>query len=78
MMKVAIYQGPEFAQDVQSNLDTLAIQANQAAAQGARLLIAPEMFLTGCNISPDSIPPIVMMHTCRCADRRRSKVLRWL
>ncbi|MDH3376273.1 MAG: carbon-nitrogen hydrolase family protein [Gammaproteobacteria bacterium] len=54
-MKVAIYQGPEFAQDVQSNLDTLAIQANQAAAQGARLLIAPEMFLTGYNIGADSI-----------------------
>ena len=54
-MRVAIYQGPEFAQDVKANLDTLAIQAKQAAAQGARLLIASEMFVTGYNIGPDSI-----------------------
>ena len=54
-MKVAIYQGPEFAQGINANLDTLAIQANQAAAQGARLLIAPEMFLTGYNIGPELI-----------------------
>ena len=54
-MKVAIYQGPEFVQSVDQNLATLAQQANSAVVQGARLLIAPEMFMTGYNLSPESI-----------------------
>ncbi len=38
------------AGSVAANLELLAARAAAAAAQGARLLIAPEMFLTGYNI----------------------------
>jgi predicted amidohydrolase len=54
-MKIAIYQLPGTPLDVGANIDSLARQAKLAAQQGARLLIAPEMILTGYNIGPGAI-----------------------
>jgi predicted amidohydrolase len=54
-MKIAIYQGPGIALDVAANLQTLALQAERAAREAARLLIAPEMILSGYNIGPQAI-----------------------
>lgn len=54
-MKIAVYQGPGKALDVAANIDTLARQAELAANASARLLIAPEMILSGYNIGPDAI-----------------------
>ena len=48
-MKIALFQTAG-AGSVSANLDLLETKAAEAAAQGARLLIAPEMFLTGYNI----------------------------
>lgn len=46
-MRIAIFQGPVRSGTVGENLERLAGEARLAAAQGARLLICPEMFLTG-------------------------------
>ncbi len=54
-MKIAIYQGPGIPLDVAANLETLSLQAERAAGQSARLLIAPEMILSGYNIGPQAI-----------------------
>lgn len=48
-MKVALLQTAGTG-SVSGNLDLLEAKAAEASAQGARLLIAPEMFLTGYNI----------------------------
>jgi len=49
-MRLAIFQGPEDPGDVATNLRRLGEQAHVAARAGARLLVCPEMFLTGYNI----------------------------
>ncbi len=49
-MKLAIYQGAGTIFDVAANLELLAQMAAAAAAQGAALLVLPELFLTGYNI----------------------------
>jgi predicted amidohydrolase len=49
-MRIALYQCPPLPLDVSGNLQRLKQQARQAAAQGAELLVCPEMFLTGYNI----------------------------
>ena len=54
-MKIAIYQGPGIPLDVAANLETLSLQAERAADESARLLIAPEMILSGYNIGPQAI-----------------------
>lgn len=54
-MRVAILQGFDVAVDKAGALDHLAIAARDAAAAGADLLIAPEMFLTGYNIGPEVV-----------------------
>jgi len=54
-VKIAIFQGPELPQSAEQNLKSLELRAKEAAAQGARLLIAPEMFLTGYNIGPEQV-----------------------
>ncbi len=54
-MKVSVYQGPGAAGDVAANLATIAAQAERAADAGARLLIVPEMFLSGYNIGAAAI-----------------------
>lgn len=54
-MKIGVYQGPGAPGDVVANLATIAAQAERAAHDGARLLIVPEMFLSGYNIGPAAI-----------------------
>jgi 5-aminopentanamidase len=49
-MRISIYQGPAESGTVARNLDLLQARASEAASVGARLLICPEMFLTGYNI----------------------------
>jgi len=54
-MKVAIYQGPGIPLDVAANIQTIGLQAERAAGERARLLIAPEMILSGYNIGSAAI-----------------------
>jgi predicted amidohydrolase len=49
-MRVALYQCPPLPRDVSGNLQRLNTRAIEAAAQGASLLVCPEMFLSGYNI----------------------------
>ncbi|WP_277423551.1 nitrilase-related carbon-nitrogen hydrolase, partial [Pseudomonas viridiflava] len=49
-MRVALYQCEPLPLDVSGNLTRLEHQAQAAAAQGAQVLVCPEMFLTGYNI----------------------------
>jgi predicted amidohydrolase len=49
-MRIAVFQGPAAAGEVARNLQRLEQQAKAAAADGGRLLICSEMFLTGYNI----------------------------
>jgi predicted amidohydrolase len=53
-MRIALFQGPEQSADVARNLERLATVAHAAAERKARLLILPEMFLTGYNIGKDT------------------------
>lgn len=53
-MRIALFQGPEQSADVAHNLERLATVAHAAAERKARLLILPEMFLTGYNIGKDT------------------------
>ncbi len=49
-MRVALYQCSPMPLDIGGNLQRLKTQAAEAAAQGAVLLVCPEMFLSGYNI----------------------------
>jgi len=49
-VRIAIYQCESRPLEVATNLDRLARAAGDASAQGADLLLCPEMFLTGYNI----------------------------
>jgi 5-aminopentanamidase len=51
-MKIALYQGPGLINNVPSSFSLMDAKAREAKAQGAELLILPEMFLTGYNIGP--------------------------
>jgi len=53
-MRIAIYQGPADGGDVAYHLARLDDAAARAAASGARLLICPEMVLTGYNIGAEA------------------------
>lgn len=53
-MRVAIFQGPAEPGDVPSRLERLAARAEQAAGEGAGLLICPEMYLTGYAIGAEA------------------------
>lgn len=53
-MRIAVFQGPAEPGDVAMNLRRLEEQAQAAGAAGARLLICPEMFLTGYNIGGEA------------------------
>lgn len=68
-MKVAIFQGPESARDVAGNLALMAEVAKDAAAAGARLLILPEMFLTGYHIGPDAVAQLAETASGPSAER---------
>ncbi|MEJ5357095.1 MAG: carbon-nitrogen hydrolase family protein [Desulfobacterales bacterium] len=46
-MKIAVYQAAGVAGDKEKALTTLARQARKAASRGARVLVFPELFLTG-------------------------------
>lgn len=52
-MRVAIHQCAGVPGDVAANLAILRRAAGDAAGQGARLLILPELFLTGYNLGAD-------------------------
>ena len=54
-MRVALFQGPETPAGVAGNLDRLETVAADAAARDARLLILPEMYLTGYNIGKEAV-----------------------
>ena len=49
-MKLAIFQGQSIVSDVESNLQKMAGVINAAAAQGADIIVFPELFLTGYNM----------------------------
>ncbi len=53
-MKLALYQGPGLINDPAASFLLLAEKAREAKAQGANLLILPEMFLSGYNIGPEN------------------------
>ena len=55
MIRLALFQGPTDSGTVATNLALLDAQAAAAAAQGATLLVLPEMFLTGYNLGRDRI-----------------------
>jgi 5-aminopentanamidase len=52
-MRIALYQGPAEPGSVARNLALLETRATEAAGRGARLMICPEMFLSGYNIGPE-------------------------
>jgi predicted amidohydrolase len=54
-MRIGIFQGPEAAGSVAGMLDVLDAAARRAASQGIRLLILPELFLTGYNIGSTAL-----------------------
>jgi predicted amidohydrolase len=54
-MRLAIFQGPEQQGEPAANLDRLAAAAEAAARDRARLLVCPELFLTGYNIGPEAV-----------------------
>lgn len=56
-VRIAILQTEGAPGDVETNLDELRSAANRAADAGARLLLTPEMFVTGYNIG-DSLPSL--------------------
>lgn len=67
-MRIAIFQGPESTSGLEQNLAVLARQAAAAAARGARLLICPEMVLTGYNIGPAAVSGLAEAATGAAAD----------
>jgi predicted amidohydrolase len=54
-MRIAVFQGPKEHGDVARNLERLEAVARQAAAEGVRLLVCPEMFLTGYAIGAEAV-----------------------
>jgi predicted amidohydrolase len=51
-MRLAVYQGPGASGDVPANLATVRRVAAEAASQGVRLVVFPELFVTGYNLGP--------------------------
>ncbi|MBT8769387.1 carbon-nitrogen hydrolase family protein [Metapseudomonas boanensis] len=54
-MRIALYQCPPLPLEPAANLERLQRRAAEAAAQGAALLVCPEMFLSGYNIGLDAV-----------------------
>ncbi|MGN6161202.1 MAG: carbon-nitrogen hydrolase family protein [Marmoricola sp.] len=50
-MRVAVYQGPEKSSSVEDNLTAIERMIADAAAQGADLVVTPEMSTTGYNVT---------------------------
>jgi predicted amidohydrolase len=53
-MKIALYQGPGRINDVEAGFALMAEKAAEAAANGAKILLLPEMYLSGYNIGPEA------------------------
>lgn len=51
-MKIALYQGPGKIRDVLGALNLMRDKAAEAKANGADILLLPEMYLSGYNIGP--------------------------
>lgn len=54
-MRIALYQCPPQPLDPDANLERLHQRAAEAARHGARLLITPEMFLSGYDIGLEAV-----------------------
>jgi predicted amidohydrolase len=54
-MRIACFQGPELPDTPTGNLARLAKVARRARADGAELLVAPELFVTGYAIGAEAI-----------------------
>lgn len=54
-MRVAVFQGPGESGSPAENLARLERAAAEAVVRGARLLVCPEMFLTGYNIGAEAV-----------------------
>ncbi|WP_313643874.1 carbon-nitrogen hydrolase family protein [Pseudomonas sp.] len=54
-MRIALYQGTPHPLDVAGNVQRLREQAQRAAEGGARVLVCPEMFLSGYNIGLSNV-----------------------
>ena len=52
-MRIGLYQGAPRLLETAANLEIMARNAKAAALQGARLLVFPELFLTGYNLLED-------------------------
>jgi predicted amidohydrolase len=53
-MKIALYQGPGRINNVEAAFALMAEKAAEAAANGAKILLLPEMYLSGYNIGPEA------------------------
>ncbi len=53
-MKIALYQGPGRINNVEAAFELMAQKAAEAAANGADILLLPEMYLSGYNIGPEA------------------------
>ena len=54
-LRIGLLQGPDGAGSKEHMLDAMAHAAAEVAAKGARLLVMPELFLTGYNIGAAAI-----------------------
>ncbi len=53
-MKIALYQGPGHVNNPEAGFTLMAAKAAEAKANGADLLLFPEMYLSGYNIGPEA------------------------
>jgi predicted amidohydrolase len=53
-MKIALYQGPGHINNVPAAFALMAAKAAEAKANGADILLLPEMYLSGYNIGPEA------------------------
>lgn len=61
-MRIALYQCPPLPLDPEANLERLRQRAAEAARRGARLLVTPEMFLSGYSIGLEAVSALAQPH----------------